>query len=191
MKNIVLFGAPGAGKGTQAALLQKKYAWVHVATGDIFRYHIQKKTHLGTIAKSYIDKGDLVPDEITVNMLKAAVEKNKASEGFLFDGFPRTVSQAKALDAFLKEKNKAIDAMIALEVPEDILLNRILERGKISGRSDDQDVTKIKNRFNEYRTKTNPVKDYYKQSQKYYEVDGTGSISQITALLIQLINSLK
>lgn len=180
MKNIVLFGPPGAGKGTQAIILKEKYNLVHISTGDVFRFNIKNETELGKLAKSYIDAGDLVPDEVTIDMLKDEVEKNSDASGIIFDGFPRTASQATALDEFLAEKGLQIDAMIALEVPEDLLVERILERGKTSGRSDDTDEEKIRNRFNEYNTKTAVLKDFYEAQNKYFGINGVGTIEDIT-----------
>ncbi len=191
MKNIVLFGPPGAGKGTQAEVLKKTYNLIHISTGDVFRFNIKNQTELGLLAKSYIDNGNLVPDEVTINMLKAEVEKNAQANGFIFDGFPRTESQAAELDSFLAEKNATINAMIALEVEESILVHRLLERGKVSGRADDQDESKIRNRFNEYNTKTAIVKDYYEKQNKYFGINGVGSISDITSLIQNVINELK
>ena len=191
MKNIVLFGPPGAGKGTQAEVLKDAYNLVHISTGDVFRFNIKNETELGVLAKSFIDNGNLVPDEVTINMLKAEVEKNEKANGFIFDGFPRTESQAAELDSFLSKKNAAINAMIALEVEEDILVGRLLERGKISGRADDQDESKIRNRFNEYNTKTSIVKDYYDKQNKYYGINGVGSVSDITRLISNVIDGLQ
>lgn len=190
MKNIVLFGPPGAGKGTQAEVLKSKYDLIHISTGDVFRFNIKNETDLGKLAKSYIDNGDLVPDQVTIDMLKAEVEKNPAAKGFIFDGFPRTESQAASLDAFLKEKNTSISGMVALEVPENLLVERLLNRGKTSGRADDQDETKIRNRFNEYETKTAILKDYYQKQHKYFGVDGVGSIDEITKKLQAVIDNL-
>lgn len=190
MKNIVLFGPPGAGKGTQAVLLKDKYNLIHISTGDVFRYNIKNETELGKLAKSYMDNGDLVPDEVTIDMLKAEVNSNPEAKGFIFDGFPRTESQAESLDAFLTEKNESINGMVALEVPEDLLVERILNRGKTSGRSDDQDVEKIKNRFQEYETKTSILKDYYQNQNKYFGIDGVGSIEEITTRLEKVFDGL-
>ena len=190
MTNIVLFGPPGAGKGTQATILKKKYNLVHISTGDVFRYNIKNETELGLLAKTYMDKGDLVPDEVTINMLEAEVEKNAEAAGFIFDGFPRTESQAEALDAFLAKKGAVINGMIALEVPEDLLVERLLERGKTSGRTDDTDESKIRNRFNEYNTKTAILKDFYQAKGNYYGVNGVGTIEEITIRLSEVFDQL-
>lgn len=190
MKNIVLFGPPGAGKGTQADVLKEKYNLVHISTGDVFRYNMKNDTELGKLAKSYIEHGNLVPDQVTIDMLEAEVDKNTDANGFIFDGFPRTESQAEALDTFLAKKEKSINGMIALEVDEDVLVTRLLERGKVSGRADDQDESKIRNRFNEYNTKTAIVKDYYEKQNKYYGINGVGSIEDITNLISKVIDTL-
>jgi len=190
MKNIVLFGPPGAGKGTQADLLKSKYDLIHISTGDVFRFNIKNETALGILAKSYMDKGNLVPDQVTIDMLKAEVNNNPDSKGFIFDGFPRTESQAASLDEFLQKKNTSISGMVALEVPENLLVERLLNRGKTSGRPDDQDESKIRNRFNEYESKTAILKDYYQKQNKYFGVDGVGSIHDITSKLEEVIDKL-
>ncbi|MHA7865297.1 adenylate kinase [Flagellimonas marinaquae] len=190
MINLVLFGKPGAGKGTQAGFLKEKYNLKHISTGDVFRFNIKNGTELGTLAKSYIDKGELVPDEVTIDMLKAEVEKNPDAAGFIFDGFPRTAAQAQALDNFLESKDMKVNATIALEAEDDILVERLLERGKSSGRSDDQDESKIRNRFDEYNEKTAPLKAYYEAQGKFHSVNGIGEIEEITQRLSKVIDSL-
>tara|TARA_X000001036_G_C20664064_1_gene800055 strand:- start:1407 stop:1985 length:579 start_codon:yes stop_codon:yes gene_type:complete len=189
MTNIVLFGKPGAGKGTQADFLKIKYNLHHISTGDLFRFNISNKTSLGNLAKTYMDNGDLVPDEVTIEMLKECVESNFKSEGFIFDGFPRTISQAKVLDEFLGEKSVSISAMISLEVDEEILIKRLIDRGKISGRTDDMNESKIRNRFREYNMKTSILQDYYKKQNKFYGISGVGTIEEINSRLTRLIDS--
>ena len=190
MINIVLFGKPGAGKGTQAEFLKEKYNLTHLSTGDIFRYNIKNETELGKLAKTYMDKGDLVPDEVTIKMLESEVDNNPHSAGFLFDGFPRTLAQAEALDAFLTSKNQKITATIALEADDDILVKRLLERGKTSGRPDDQDEEKIRNRYQEYNEKTAPLVAYYHSQNKFYTVNGIGTIQEITERVSKVIDNL-
>ncbi|WP_082333750.1 adenylate kinase [Mangrovimonas sp. TPBH4] len=190
MTNLVLFGPPGAGKGTQAEFLKGKYNLVHISTGDVFRYNIKNKTALGMLAKSYIDKGELVPDQVTIDMLNAEVEKNADANGFLFDGFPRTNAQAEALDKLMDSKDSQINAMIALEVDDEVLVERLLERGKTSGRADDADESIIRNRIVEYYNKTAILKDYYSAQNKYFGVDGVGSIEEITERLSTVIDKL-
>ena len=190
MINLVLFGKPGAGKGTQAAFLKSKYQLFHISTGDLFRYHIQGSTKLGILAKSYMDNGELVPDDVTINMLKVAVAENSDVKGFIFDGFPRTTAQAKALDVFLSEKLMSITATVALEAEDDVLVERLINRGKISGRSDDQNETKIRNRFVEYNNKTAPLKTFYTAQGKFHSVSGIGGVEEITQRLIELIDGL-
>jgi adenylate kinase len=191
MINIVLFGKPGAGKGTQAEFLKEKYNLVHLSTGDIFRFNIKNETELGKRAKGFIDNGDLVPDEITTNMLIDAVNSNPDAKGFLFDGYPRTISQAKALDAFLESKGSEVTATVALEADDNILVARLLERGKTSGRPDDQDEEKIRNRYQEYNDKTAPLTAYYTNQNKFYPVNGIGSIAEITERLSAVIDQLQ
>lgn len=190
MINIVLFGKPGAGKGTQAEFLKGKYNLTHLSTGDIFRFNIKNETDLGKLAKTYMDKGDLVPDAVTIQMLESEVNKNPQSSGFLFDGFPRTLAQAEALDNFLIGKNQQVTATIALEADDNILVQRLLERGKTSGRPDDQDEEKIRNRYDEYNEKTAPLMNYYKAQGKFHAVNGIGSIEEITVRLRSVIDNL-
>lgn len=190
MINIVLFGKPGAGKGTQAEFLKGKYNLKHLSTGDVFRFNIKNETELGMLAKTFMDKGDLVPDEVTIKMLQSEVEKNQKTAGFLFDGFPRTIAQAEALDAYLTSKNEKITATIALDADDEVLVARLLERGKTSGRVDDQDEEKIRNRYQEYNEKTAPLMDYYSQQNKFYSVNGIGSIAEITERLSAVIEKL-
>jgi adenylate kinase len=190
MINLVLFGKPGAGKGTQAEFLKEKYNLKHISTGDLFRYNMKNNTELGQLAKSYINKGDLVPDEVTIKMLQDDVEKNTDASGFIFDGFPRTTAQAKALDTFLATKGMKIDATIALEANDELLIQRLLERGKVSGRADDQDEDKIRNRFDEYNQKTAPLKDFYEEQGKFHSVNGIGAIDEITMRLGKVIEEL-
>ena len=190
MTNLVLFGPPGAGKGTQAEFLKDKYNLVHISTGDVFRYNIKNETALGTLAKSYMDKGGLVPDEVTIKMLNAEVEKNSDANGFIFDGFPRTEAQAKALDKLMEDKDSSVNAMIALEVDDEVLVGRLLERGKTSGRADDADESIIRNRIVEYYNKTAVLKNYYSAQNKYFGVDGVGSIKEIAERLNKVIDAL-
>ncbi|MDG4716896.1 adenylate kinase [Winogradskyella sp. YYF002] len=190
MTNIVLFGPPGAGKGTQANFLKEKYDLVHISTGDVFRYNIKNETALGMLAKSYMDKGELVPDQVTIDMLNKEVEKNADANGFIFDGFPRTNAQAKALDELMDSKDSQINAMVALEVDDEVLVERLLKRGETSGRADDADESIIRNRIKEYYNKTAILKDYYSDQDKYFGVDGVGSIEDITERLSAVIDKL-
>ncbi len=190
MTNIVLFGPPGAGKGTQAEVLKVKYQLVHISTGDVFRYNIKNQTQLGALAKSYMDKGHLVPDGVTIKMLNAEVEKNPGANGFVFDGFPRTAAQAEALAILMEEKSSQINAMVALEVDDEVLVGRLLERGKTSGRDDDADEAIIRERVAEYYRKTDILKDYYKAKDRYFGVNGVGTIQEITARLSEVFDRL-
>lgn len=190
MINIVLFGKPGAGKGTQAEFLKEKYDLTHISTGDVFRYNLKNDTELGKLARSYMDSGELVPDEVTIKMLEDEVGKNPDTEGFLFDGFPRTIAQAEALDVFLASKDWEVTATVALEADDEILVKRLLERGKTSGRADDQDEEKIRTRYQEYNEKTAPLMEYYNKQNKFYPVNGIGSITEITERLSKVIDSL-
>ena len=190
MFNIVIFGKPGSGKGTQANFLKEKYSLYHISTGDLFRKNISNRTKLGIEAKSYLDNGDLVPDSVTIKMLENEVLQNKKVKGYIFDGFPRTLAQAKSLDTFLNSINLKINATIALDVDENELITRLLDRGKTTNRSDDQDLEKIQNRFNEYNNKTSILIDFYDKQGKFYSVDGKGSVDDITIRLFDLVESL-
>jgi adenylate kinase len=189
MLNIVLFGPPGAGKGTQAEKLVKKYQLVHLSTGDVFRANIKGGTELGKLAKSYMDKGELVPDEVTIKMLESEVGKYAYPKGFIFDGFPRTTTQAQALDKFLATKNLSITMTLALEVDTEELTKRILLRGKESGRADDQDENIVRNRVKEYNNKTAPLKDFYLKQGKLKSVHGIGGIDDIFTALCRMIEA--
>ena len=190
MLNIVLFGPPGAGKGTQSNLLIKKYNLVHLSTGDILRSEITEGTELGLEAKKLMDKGDLVPDEVVIGMISSKLDNNPNAKGFIFDGFPRTKAQALALDKLLKEKNTHISRMLSLKVTDQELINRLLKRGKDSGRADDQNENIISNRINEYNNKTAPLKDYYGNQNKLSEINGSGTVEEISNKLSIVIDKL-
>ena len=190
MLNIVLFGPPGAGKGTQSEKVLKKYNLVHLSTGDLFRLHLNNETALGLEAKKYMNKGDLVPDEIVIGMVEDKINKSSNVIGFVFDGFPRTINQAIALDNLLENKNIPIKQMIALKVDEKELIKRIQNRAKTSGREDDKSIDKINNRIQVYNQETKPVADYYKKHDKYSEVDGIGEIDEIFIKLCSKIDDL-
>ncbi len=191
MLNLVLFGPPGSGKGTQAEKLVQKYGLVHLSTGDIFRANIKGETDLGKLAKSYIDKGQLVPDEVTIDMLQSEADKHADAKGFIFDGFPRTTFQAEALDKYMTSRNTAISVMLALDVNEEELKRRLLERGKLSGRPDDQNPDVIQNRIDVYNRETAPAKEFYTQQNKYCGVNGVGAIEDIFNALCAEIEAVK
>lgn len=190
MLNIVLFGPPGAGKGTQSEFLIAQYNLVHLSTGDIFRANLRGQTELGVLAKSYMNKGELVPDEVTIRILESEADKYPHAEGFIFDGFPRTKAQAKALDAFLASKGTAISCMLALEVPENELRERLKKRALISGRADDADPAVIQKRIDVYNSETAPVADYYREQDKYIGIHGLGSIEDIGVRLRDAIDAI-
>jgi adenylate kinase len=179
MLNIVLFGPPGAGKGTQSEKIIEKYHLTHLSTGDLFRKHLGEGTDLGKLAKKYMDEGRLVPDEVVIGMVEDKINSTKDTNGFIFDGFPRTVAQAEALDAMMAKNKLHISGMIALDVAEDILKERIRERGKTSGRADDQDEAKIATRIKVYLDETLPVAAYYEKQGKFTKINGVGSIEGI------------
>ncbi len=179
MLNLVLFGPPGAGKGTQSEYLIDKYSLVHLSTGNLLRAEIALSTILGLEAKRLMDAGLLVPDEVVIGMIDNKLKENKAAAGFIFDGFPRTVAQAEALDALMTQNDTAITCMVALEVNEEELTRRLLDRGKTSGRPDDQDEALIRRRVHEYNEKTRPVADYYAAQGKFSAVNGIGAMDEI------------
>ena len=189
MFNLILFGPPGSGKGTQSEKLIQKYGFKHISTGDLLRSEIAGKTELGLKAKGFMDEGKLVPDEVVIGMVDNVIGNNPGVYGFLFDGFPRTIAQAEALDKFLAGKNQEITATVALEANDEILVQRLLERGKTSGRADDQDEEKIRNRYQEYNEKTAPLMDYYKAQHKFYAVDGIGTIEEVTERLSLVLDT--
>ena len=188
MLNLILFGPPGAGKGTQSQNIILKYELAHLSTGDIFRANIKSETQLGVLAKSYIDKGQLVPDDVTIEMLQSEVEKNPGAKGFIFDGFPRTAAQAQALDTLLEARNQKINILVSLEVEEEELKKRLLERGKTSGRADDVDPSVIQKRIEVYKAETTPVKEYYSKQGKTVEVNGIGDVQEIFKVIASKID---
>ncbi|MBL7807943.1 MAG: adenylate kinase [Saprospiraceae bacterium] len=190
MTNLVLFGPPGSGKGTQAAFLIEKYNLVHISTGDLFRYEMGNNTPLGLEAKAFMAKGELVPDSITIGMLRNKVEKHPDANGFIFDGFPRTIPQAEALDALLQSMGTEVAGLIALEVDEEEIVGRILKRGQTSGRADDNDEATVRKRIAVYKSETAPVFDYYAKMGKSMNINGLGSIDEIAGRLSDAVDSL-
>lgn len=191
MLNIVLFGPPGAGKGTQSERLIEKFKLIHLSTGDIFRANLKNETSLGELARTYMDKGQLVPDEVTIEMLKAEVLKHSSPIGFIFDGFPRTNAQAIALDELLTSLETEISIMLALEVEEEELKKRLLARAEQSGRADDADPAIIENRIAIYNKDTAPVKTYYQGQNKFTSIQGTGSIDEITQRIFTALENIQ
>lgn len=192
MINIVLFGPPGSGKGTQAQNLIEKFNLKQISTGDLFRFNMKNDTELGRLAKSYIDKGELVPDQVTTDMLIDEIRKPTDAAGFIFDGYPRTAVQTEALEKIVKEElNDEIDVCLSLVVEDKILVERLLKRGEISGRSDDSNVEIIENRIKEYYAKTAEVAELYKQQDKYVEINGVGDINEISEKLFAEVEKVK
>lgn len=187
--NLILFGPPGSGKGTQAKSIVEKYNLLHISTGDLFRYEMGNDTPLGLQAKSYIEKGELVPDSVTIGMLKNKVESNLDANGYIFDGFPRTIPQAEALNTYLDEKGFGLPNLVALNVDDEELVTRLLERGKTSGRKDDADENIIRNRIGVYKNETSPVYNFYDNLGKSNTVQGVGSISEILSRLTSVIDT--
>ncbi|MBD3907333.1 adenylate kinase [Chryseobacterium sp. Ch-15] len=192
MINIVLFGPPGSGKGTQAQNLIEKFNLKQISTGDLFRFNMKNDTELGKLAKSYIDKGELVPDQVTTDMLIDEIRKPSNAAGFIFDGYPRTAVQTEALEKIVKEElNDNIDICLSLVVEDTILVERLLKRGEISGRSDDSNVEIIENRIKEYYAKTAEVAELYKKQGKYVEINGVGEINEISDKLFAEVEKVK
>ena len=187
MINLILFGPPGSGKGTQASKLVERFGLTHISTGDLFRYEIGNNTPLGTKAQAYMDKGELVPDEVTIGMLENKLNMSPNPKGYILDGFPRTIAQAEALDKIMVSRSVNVTHLIALEVNEDEIVTRLLERGKTSGRPDDANEGVIRSRIKEYEAKTSVVYDYYDKQDKSQKVEGIGSIDDITQKLISAL----
>ena len=190
MYNLVLFGPPGAGKGTQSEMIIEKFNLTHISTGDLFRKHLGEGTELGKLAQKYMDEGNLVPDEVVIKMVELKITSDNSSNGFIFDGFPRTVKQAKALDQLLEKQGTEISGMILLDVDEFELINRIMLRVKSSGRSDDQDINKVNNRIKVYKKETLPVATYYEEQGKLNKIIGVGSVDNIFSDISEVIESL-
>lgn len=190
MLNIVIFGAPGSGKGTQSDKIIERYGLFHISTGDVLREHKKRGTELGKIAQSYMDQGQLVPDELVIGILAQTLDENKdkVSEGVIFDGFPRTIPQAEALEQMLADRDMKIDAVVGLEVPEEELIKRIVLRGQMSGRSDDNEETARK-RIVTYHNQTSPLKAYYEQQGKYRSINGLGTIDGIFDLIKEALEN--
>jgi len=188
MKNIVLFGPPGAGKGTQAVMLAKQLELIHISTGDIFRKEMSTESDLGRKARSFIEQGKLVPDDVTIDMLETHMRALNNGKGFVFDGFPRTISQAVALDRLLDKFNTRVTQVISLEVPDEELVSRLQNRAQVSGRIDDMDINIIRNRLNVYKKETLPLKNYYEKKGILFEVPGVGKIEQIFSDICRLFS---
>jgi len=188
--NIILFGPPGSGKGTQAKKLEEQHGLLQVSTGDLFRFELSNNTPLGQEARKYMDQGLLVPDEVTVGMLKNKLEKHPDVKGFILDGFPRTIRQSEVLDQLLHERGEKVDRLISLVVEDDEIVKRLLERGKTSGRADDANEQVIRKRIEEYKAKTSPVYNYYDDKDLAQEISGIGEISEINGRLSSLIESI-
>ena len=189
MLNIVIFGAPGSGKGTQSARIVEKYGWNHISTGDVLRAEIKTGTELGKTAKGYIDQGQLIPDELMIDILASVFDSFKDSKGVIFDGFPRTIAQAEALKKMLAERGQDVSVMVDLDVPEEELMVRLIKRGKDSGRADDNEET-IKKRLHVYHSQTAPLIDWYKNEKKYQHINGLGTMEGIFAEICEAVDKL-
>lgn len=190
MLNIIIFGAPGSGKGTQSEKIVEKYALTHISTGEVLRNEIAKQSALGKLADSYMSKGNLVPDEVVINVLKEFITNNADNVGFIFDGFPRTLPQGEALDKMLQKENEDISVVLSLEVDDDELVNRLLKRGEESGRADDTLET-IKSRLKVYYNETEPLKDFYSKQGKLAQIQGVGSVEDIFSRIEEVVNNQK
>lgn len=188
-KNYILFGPPGAGKGTQAVKLAELLKIPHISTGDMFRYNIKNNTPLGQQAKSYSDKGELVPDEVTIAMVKDRLMQNDVNEGFLLDGFPRSVPQAEALDIILKEIDKKLSSVVNISVSDEEIFNRLSKRASIEGRADDADLSIVQNRIDTYKNQSEPCLDYYRPQNLVRDIDGIGSIEEIFERIKKIIET--
>ncbi len=189
MLNVVIFGAPGSGKGTQSERIVEKYGINHISTGDVLRAEIKNGTELGKTAKGYIDQGQLIPDELMIDILASVFDSFKDSKGVIFDGFPRTIAQAEALKKMLAERGQDVSIMLDLEVPEEELMVRLIKRGKDSGRADDNEET-IKKRLHVYHSQTAPLIDWYKNEKKYQHINGLGSMEGIFAEICEAVDKL-
>ena len=189
MLNIVIFGAPGSGKGTQSERIVEKYGINHISTGDVLRAEIKNGTELGKTAKGYIDQGQLIPDELMIDILASVFDSFKDSKGVIFDGFPRTIAQAEALKKMLAERGQDVSVMLDLEVPEEELMVRLIKRGKDSGRADDNEET-LKKRLHVYHSQTSPLIDWYKNEKKYQHINGLGTMDGIFADICEAVDKL-
>lgn len=190
MLNIIIFGAPGSGKGTQSENLIKKYNLAHISTGDVLRAEMKNGTELGKLAETYISKGELVPDDVVIGMLANVLDAKKDVAGVIFDGFPRTIPQGEALDKMLKERGQDVSVVVSLEVDEPELIDRLIKRGQQSGRSDDNLET-IKSRLDVYKNQTSPLKDHYKKTGKLASIKGKGSVENIFDLIVEAVDKVK
>jgi len=189
MLNVIIFGAPGSGKGTQSELIISKYGLYHISTGDILRQEIKKQTELGAIADGYIKTGQLIPDELIIKILAEVLTNNQGVKGYIFDGFPRTIAQGEALDNLLRERNTSITAVLNLVVDEKELLNRLVKRGEESGRSDDNPAV-IQNRLEVYHNQTAPLEEYYRKKGKLFKIKGTHSIEEVFEKIVEVLDRL-
>lgn len=187
MTNLIFFGGPGAGKGTQAKKIAEKFGLIHLSTGDILRNAVEKKTELGIIAKKYMDGGELLPDDVIIRMVENQIKKDLETNGFIFDGFPRTIPQAEAFDTMLAKYDMTISHVVHLKVPKEVLVERLLRRAELENRSDDADISIIENRINLYINKTAPIKEFYTKQGKMLKVDGMGEVDEIFERVVEAV----